>query len=260
MNLYFHSNFSLHLHFDCDCNNLALPCVGLTKYRNVTAMDIPQEMKNKIFQCKSVGVYNKWHDKFSAFVEENKYTENFETVLIFFNEISKQYSPSTLWQAYSCLNKFYTIYKGWPSFNNTPILKEYIKKIEREGTPKKQAAILSKEHLLTFFETAPDDELKVLVRKAVAIIEYYGGLRVAELTALSFENVIFGQDSVEIFVMQSKTDPKGKSNFYFSIPKLQNEFCPYKIISFYIYKYIQVLYTYRIYIVLYNTSIIQISV
>ena len=178
---------------------------------------IPKKIQDKVFNCKSVHVYERWHDKFINFISNTQHSENFESVLLFFNDISKSYSPSTLWQAYSCLNKYYVTYKAWASFNNTPVLKNFIKKIEKDSVSKKQSLILSKEDLFKFIESAPDDA-KTLVRKAVAIIGYYGGLRCAELTMLSFDDVAINIDSVTVFIRSSKTDPLGKNKFYFTIP------------------------------------------
>ena len=105
------------------------------------------------------------------------------SVIKFFHEMAKFYAPSTLWQAYSCLNKYYSTYKSWKSFNDLPILKNYLKKIEKESGAKKKSEILTKKQIFTFLKDAPDDP-KYLVRKAVAICGYYGGLRTLELLQL----------------------------------------------------------------------------
>ena len=75
--------------------------------------------------------------KFVKFTQETNSIESFESVVNFIHSISDKYAPSTLWQCYSCLNKYYTTYKAWRSFNETPILKNYISKLEKDGVEKK---------------------------------------------------------------------------------------------------------------------------
>ena len=162
---------------------------------------IPEAMQNKIFNCKSSGVYNKWHDKFIKYINENNYPESFESILNFFNEIASSFAVSTLWQAYSCLNKYYTTFKSWTSFNDIPVLKNFLKSIERDSLCKKTSLILAKDELQAFFENAPNEDKRILVRKVVAVIGYYGGLRCAELTALDFKDVAISEECVFVQTM-----------------------------------------------------------
>ena len=128
---------------------------------------VPEEMKDKIFKCKSVAVYEKWHEKFINFISENNHPETLKSVLLFFNHISKFYAPSTLWQAYSCLNKYYSTYKSWKSFNDTSLLKNFLKKIEKDSaTVKKQSLILAKEELHDFFQKRTKRREKVSCKKS----------------------------------------------------------------------------------------------
>ena len=96
--------------------------------------------------------------------------------------------------------------------------------------------VLSKEDLFKFIETAPSDNLKFLVRKAVAIIGYFGGLRCAELANLNFSDIEIKSESISVFIRSSKTDPHGKSNFYFTIPKVSEsvDTCPFNLIKMYV--------------------------
>ena len=96
-----------------------------------------QTIQDQIFNCKSVAIYNTWKNRFSEFMKSEKLEETFESVLAFMKKMSDEYAPSTLWQAYSCLNKYYTTYKNWKSFNEVPILKNFIKAIEKKAEPKK---------------------------------------------------------------------------------------------------------------------------
>lgn len=228
-------DFCLEIHFDCNCKDLKKPC---TRFKNImespSKSDGLSDLKDKIFNCKSVGVYQKWHDKFKDFILENHLTENLESILQYFNKISDQYSPSTLWQAYSCLNKYYTTYRNWKSFNETPLLKNFIKKMEKDSASKKQSSIFSKEEIFQFLGQSSNEDKKLLVKKAVTIIAYYGGLRCAELVALTFKDIAINEHDITVFIRTCKTDPQGKSKFYFTIPQTNDEHnCPYKIIQMY---------------------------
>lgn len=87
--------------------------------------------------------------KIHQLISEKDLPENLENIMCFFNEISSSYSPSTLWQCYSCLNKYYSTYKSWQSFNDIPALKNFLKAIEKDST-RKQSLILSKEELFIY--------------------------------------------------------------------------------------------------------------
>lgn len=164
-----------------------------------------------------------------------------ESILVYLQSISKQYAPSTLWQAYSCLNKYYSTYKNWKSFNEVPIIKNFIKSLEKNGEPKKQSEVLSKEELFTFIEANNSDDPKMIVKKVIALVAYYGGLRCAELVNLLFSDVDVKSDQITVTIRTSKTDPNGKSGFFFIIPKTMDcsnpssvHSCPYSIIKQYI--------------------------
>ena len=57
----------------------------------------------------------------------------------------------------------------------------------------------------------------------------------AELTALTFDDVAIERDTITIFLRKSKTDPAGKTNFYFKIPKIADleAVCPFTIVTTY---------------------------
>ena len=127
------------------------------------------------------------------------------------------------------------MYKAWKDFKETPIVLS--EQIEKESSVKRKSLILSKDQLFTFLESMNNDDKTFLVRKAVAIMEYFGGLRCAELLALEFKDVAINNNCIVSFVQSSKTDPQGKNQFYFAIPSDKNssDGCAYSIIKSYIY-------------------------
>ena len=72
-----------------------------------------------------------------------------------------------------------------------------------------------------------------LLGKRWLLLDYYGGLRCGELLALDFDDVTITEECINVFIRSSKTDPKGKSNFYFPIQKNNND-STYSIIEMYI--------------------------
>ena len=184
--LYTNHTFQLHIHFDCNSCELRNSCKNMAdagqeirqdagRNQDVKLIKIPQEMEDRIFSCKSVAIYEKWHQKFINFIAEKDLPENLESIMCFFNEISSSYSPSTLWQCYSCLNKYYSTYKSWQSFNDIPCTcpQEFFKS-HRKGLNKKTGSLVLSKELFTFLNTAPNDG-KNLVRKAIAVVGYFGG-------------------------------------------------------------------------------------
>lgn len=227
-------DFNIYIHFNCNCELIYTPC----KKNNMTEINtIPNAMQDKIFNCKSKSVYEGWQSKFSEYIKENDLPENMESIMLYFTKIAEKYSPSTLWQCYSCLNKFYTTFKGWSSFNDIPALKNFLKKLEKESPPKKQSNIIEKDQLFEFLNSASNDDKYVLLRKMVTIFGYYGGLRINELVNLQFDDVVVQNESMSVFIRQSKTDQNGKSKFYFTIPKLTESdsgtCCPFTIVKTY---------------------------
>ena len=45
---------------------------------------MPKDMKDKIFECKSMAIYNKWQERFSKFVNDNNREGNLESIYAFF--------------------------------------------------------------------------------------------------------------------------------------------------------------------------------
>ncbi|OAF64577.1 hypothetical protein A3Q56_07695 [Intoshia linei] len=202
----------------------------LTSDSNIE-INTPKDMSN----FKSIKVYEKWHRKFLIFISENKLPETLDSIIKYFIEISKIYSTSTLWQAYSCLNKHYGMNKSWASFNDCIILKNIIRNSPNESFVKKQSRILTKDQIIQFISISSEHP-KFLVRKAIAIIGYYGGLSCTDLTHLTFSDVIVKSKNIKIFIRKRNFDSSDNVNFYFLIPKseMYAQYCPFDILKQYI--------------------------
>ena len=205
-------NFSTNVHLDCDCKDFKNKCPKIDQ--NSESNGSIQAIQDEVFNCKSVAIYTTWKNRFSEFLEKEERKESLESVLIFMKNLSGKYAPSTLWQAYSCLNKYYTTYKNWKSFNEVPILKSFIKAIEKKGQPKQQSKVISKEDIFKFFDADHNEQPQLLAKKVVALIGYYGGLRCVELVNLLFSEVKVSANEITIHVRSSKTHPTGKYSFF----------------------------------------------
>lgn len=173
--------------------------------QKLTSEQLSNELRQELFDCKSKKVYDGWTDKLQAWCNEHNVCFDVITavqLMEFFKYQHEHYAPTTLWQAYSCLNKYFMIYKGWKNFREIPLLKELLKKYEKSWK-KKKAAVLSKEQIDDWLENAPEDAGAIL-DKAVFIVGFYGSLRVAEMLQIEFKNVnCCSEDLISITIQVS---------------------------------------------------------
>lgn len=210
------------------------PCTTAENHTILTCeegnLSISDHLRNSLYACKSTKVYDKWHDRFSAWCKGNKSSESISSVLEFLNQMKSVYAVTTLWQAYSCLNKYYTIYHGWKPFSNYPVIKDFLKKLEK-GHDKKKSQVFSQEQVSKFLSEF-SEESSGLVKKCVMIMGYFGGMRISELTDLTFENVENKENHFVVNIAGDKTDPSGSRHFNFVISSSTSNsfYCPVKMV------------------------------
>ena len=95
-------------------------------------------------------------------------------------------AATTIWTNFSMVN---SMCKGKYSFDlrNLPRIITLLKSFE--GAPKKKAAIFTVEELRAFCEAEELEGAYWLVRKAIVILAYFGGLRLTEAMALTLEKI-----------------------------------------------------------------------
>ena len=95
-------------------------------------------------------------------------------------------ASSTIWTNFSMVN---SMCKGKYSFDlrTLPRIITLLKSFE--GAPKKKAAIFTVEELRAFCEAEELEGAYWLVRKAVVILAYFGGLRLTEAMSLTLEKI-----------------------------------------------------------------------
>ena len=128
-------------------------------------------------------------------------------------------ASTTIWTNFSMVN---SICKNKYSFDikSLPRVITLIKSFE--GAPKKKAAIFTAEELRTFCEAPELEGAYWLVRKAVVILAYFGGLRLVEALNLVLEKIDNKKDgSIRVRHNRSKqrTDQQGTK---FDVPKMKD--------------------------------------
>ena len=128
-------------------------------------------------------------------------------------------ASTTIWTNFSmvnsvCKNKYSFDIKSLPRI--VTLLKSF------EGAPKKKAAIFTAEELRAFCEAPELEGGYWLVRKAVVILAYFGGLRLVEALNLVLEKIDNKKDgSIRVRHSRSKqrTDQQGTK---YDVPKMKD--------------------------------------
>ena len=128
-------------------------------------------------------------------------------------------ASTTIWTNFSMIN---SICKSKYSFDikTHPRIMTMIKSFE--GAPKKKAAIFTAEELRAFCEAPELDGAYWIVRKAVVVLAYFGGLRLVEAMNLVIEKIQDKKDgSIQVKHCRSKqrTD---KENSKFDVPTIKD--------------------------------------
>lgn len=199
------------------------------------------EVCKELFDFKSSGTYFQWVDRLRAWSVKNDC--NFEAITVnnllqFFKDQSCDYAPTTLWQGYSCLNRYFSVYKGWTNFRNYPMLKMLLKKFDKQHQ-KKKAAVLTTDQINKWLDEAPEENGGIM-HKAAFVQGYFGTLRVDEIVQLGFEHVNtasneFIRTTLTGSVSQ-KSDQAGNTPFTFLMTRNEQfpKRCPFRITQAYI--------------------------
>ncbi|XP_063370767.1 uncharacterized protein LOC134659091 [Cydia amplana] len=141
--------------------------------------------------------------------QKEKNTTSFcqEVLLLYFEEISAKYKPSSLWAIYSMLKS------GLKRSHNINMeeygqLSAFLKKLSKGYVCKKVKA-LTYENVEKFIDEAPDD--KYLATKAALILAITGGFRQQDLIDLTTDDI---QNHGEVFVINiPHTKDRSRASF-----------------------------------------------
>lgn len=114
------------------------------------------ETSLEILPQKSVDKYNRQYDIFMEWCKKHgikKYSEN--VLLAYFSDLSKEYSPSSMWSYYSMVKATISAKKDI-DISKYKKLTAFLKQKGRNYVPKKSKT-LSQEEILKFLLNAPDE-------------------------------------------------------------------------------------------------------
>lgn len=186
-------------------------------------------MQEKLMDIKSKATYDKWWNHFTEYCQNyNKDMKVYANFLDYIGFLSNHYKYSTLWQASSCINKFVKLKFGM-DFIKEASFKMLMKNLGKAYKPNK-SSIFTLDDVVTCMVST---ELDILV-KASVIIGVYGGLRIAELVNLEFEDVAIENGVFKVNIKQSKTDPAGTGHCFCISPSADIQSCPVSILKLYI--------------------------
>ncbi|XP_048001904.1 uncharacterized protein LOC125238594 isoform X2 [Leguminivora glycinivorella] len=153
-------------------------------------------MSNDILPEKSKGRYMTTYENFITWQKEKNITSfNEKVLLLYFEEISSKYKPTSLWAIYSMLKS------GLKRSHRVNIeeyyqLGAYLKKLSK-GYVSKKMKVLSIQNVEKFINEAPDD--RYLAIKVALILGINGGLRCKELSNLQTNHI---ENHGEVFVIK----------------------------------------------------------
>ena len=157
---------------------------------------------NDLGPNKSKKAYDKEFSEFINFIQKN--TEPSESdFLQYFDTLRrvKHLKASTLWSKYSMLNGTYHIKYG-KRLQTYPRLTALLKSYNADYTPK-QAAVFTLPEIHAFLRK-PLSSSYWIIRKAICVVRFCGGLRSDELMRISYSDLTQTPDGIMINVIRAK--------------------------------------------------------
>lgn len=149
-----------------------------------------------------------------------------ESVLHYLNQQAGLVNPRTLKRRLVAIKHWHT-YQNFPDPTAHPLVKKTLSGIARtHGKPAEKAAVISVEQLIALSShLISKATLAALRDNALLLLGFFGAFRRSELVVMSWQQVTFVPEGVEILIPRSKTDPEGEGNIC-AIPYGQPPLCP----------------------------------
>lgn len=178
---------------------------------------------------KSWKIYDNTYQSFINWSKENNVNSFSENVILtYLAELRKKFSSNTLWSNFSMLKSTIKI-KHNINIGEYPKVIAYLKK-QNEGYVPKKSRVLEKEQILTFINTAPDEQFLLtkvsflyssILRNLIFLLNFQvilifgvaGALRRDELYKLKIDDV----EDLETLLVVSVNDTKTKISRKFTI-------------------------------------------
>lgn len=130
-------------------------------------------------------------------------------LLNYLNQQAGKLNPRTLKRRLVAIKNWHT-YQGFKDPTTHPIIKKTLRGIARiHGQPPIKAQILLVEQLTSIATTLTNSSSLIDIRdNALLQIGFFGAFRRSELVAITWNNISFVQEGIEILIPRSKTDPE----------------------------------------------------
>lgn len=157
-----------------------------------------------IIPVKSKSVYEKEYSRFIQWTNDNSVKTVNETVLLaYFQELTADFSPNSLWTKFSMLRKELMVKKVVNSAKKFSQLEAYLKQRSKGYQPKK-SKVLTREQVLTFLKNASDESF--LMIKVALVMGVFGACRRDELVKMKRSDVRDMGEHILVNIPASKND------------------------------------------------------
>lgn len=151
---------------------------------------------------KSRKLYLKAYEHFMTWMKSKKIQKiNENAVLIYFQELSKTYKPSTLWSKWSMVRSM-VLTKNNIDISKFESVKQLLKRKNRDHV-KKKSKVFTEENIAKFMVAAPDE--KYLAHKMVMVLGVLGACRREEIYKLKFTDCIQLENQVVVKIQDAKS-------------------------------------------------------
>lgn len=164
-------------------------------------------------------LYKGVYSTFKKWMDEKNHTEfDEDLILIYFDHLSKNYAPSTLWSKYSMLRSTIACEHNI-DISKYERLRAFLKE-KNFGYIRKESKIFTDEEILKFMTEAPDR--LYLSHKVFAIMALCGCLRKSEMYEMKLKDILDNGRNLVVTIPVANKDPRVfavDDEFYYSIYK-----------------------------------------
>lgn len=149
-----------------------------------------------------------------------------DTILGYLQHYAPQLNSRTLTRRLTAL-KHWHVYQGFSDPTSHPLVRKTLTGIRNtHGKPKNKAPAITLETLTEMVAVLKKSSRLIDCRNnALLQIGFFGAFRRSELVALTWENIHFVSEGIEILIPRSKTDQAGEGQVC-AIPYGDNNLCP----------------------------------
>ncbi|XP_048511125.1 uncharacterized protein LOC125502027 [Athalia rosae] len=164
--------------------------------------DAADKVSFHLLPDKSKEVYESAYKAYTDWRTSKGANSSSESVLLaYFDQMSQQYKPTTIWSLYSKLKSTINI-REKVDISSYKTLSAFLKKQSR-GFRSKKSSVFTSEEVQSFLTRAPDD--KYLATKIVLIFGIFGALRTDELTNIQVRDMKKQGNLLQVQVPKTKT-------------------------------------------------------